>query len=334
MRECRAEITLLSMRTPRRPSSPSERAQRLVPTPGGRRLELVEHREVGAPGARAPHVALERQAPGGATDRPTRAGRRRVSGRIASLRTAQLRFRLGTARLRVTSRIDRRRRVRFYRQFVRAGELCFDVGANIGDRTELFLRLGARVVAVEPQEACLYKLRARVGDDRHVTIVMQALGAAPGHAELRQPEPGSALASMSVDWIEQVRSSGRFGQEWALAQPVEVTTLDLLIERFGLPVFCKIDVEGYEHEVLQGLSQPIRALSLEFTPERLSATESCLELLTALGEYRFNFSLGESLVLAERRWLPHREFVDRLRSHAGDSETFGDVYARLTTAGS
>jgi FkbM family methyltransferase len=234
---------------------------------------------------------------------------------------SELRYRIGTKRL-------ERVRVRFYRQFVQPGDLAFDVGAHVGDRTALLLGAGARVVAVEPQRALSEKLRRAFGEEPRVVLVEQAVGAEPGEAELRWPPGGRALASMSSEWIGRVRDSGRFANdEWTDGELVPVTTLDALIEEHGVPAFCKIDVEGFEHDVLRGLSHAIRTVSIEFTPEHLDSTERSLQRLQELGDYRFDYGLGESLDLVERRWLTRDELLERLR--ATDPRWFGDIYARL-----
>jgi FkbM family methyltransferase len=188
-------------------------------------------------------------------------------------------------------------------------------------------------VAVEPQARCRAKLRRAFDSDPAFTLVEAAVGAQPGEAELRWPPGGAVLASLSADWMQRVRESGRFGDaEWSLVERVPVTTLDHLVGRFGLPDFCKIDVEGYEAEVIAGLSHAIPALSLEFTPEHLEATERVVARLGELGAYRFNYSLGESLVLAEREWLAPDALLERLGRFAADTHVFGDVYARLKSA--
>jgi FkbM family methyltransferase len=97
----------------------------------------------------------------------------------------------------------------FYAQFVTLGSLCFDVGANMGNRTKIFRRLGARVVAVEPQANCLAVLRRAFGDDPDVTILAEAAGAAPGTATLFASD-ADTLSSLAKEWIETVRDSGRF----------------------------------------------------------------------------------------------------------------------------
>lgn len=170
-----------------------------------------------------------------------------------------------------------------YAQFVLPGQLCFDVGANVGNRTWVFLKRGARVVAVEPQEACIQYLRWVYGKDKRLTVVPQALGEAQGQAELWISDPHT-LSSMCPEWIEAVQRSGRFGQNaWDKKQVVSMMTLDRLIEEYGVPSFVKIDAEGYECQVLKELSQQVQALSFEFTPECLESTFQCLDHLHHLG---------------------------------------------------
>jgi hypothetical protein len=114
---------------------------------------------------------------------------------------------------------------------------------------------------------------------------------------------------------------------WSAAAEVEVTTLDALIERFGEPAFVKIDVEGYEAEVLHGLSTPVRALSFEYLPASRAVALECVERLEALGRYRYNWSHGESHRLASAEWLDAggiRARLGALRAEDGS----GDVYAR------
>jgi hypothetical protein len=110
---------------------------------------------------------------------------------------------------------------------------------------------------------------------------------------------------------------------------VPVTTLDALIEHHGLPRFCKIDVEGYEAEVLAGLSHRIPALSVEFLGGALDIAEACVRRLEALSGYEFNAIEGEERRFMSKRWLTADEMVAWLRS-GGGSISSGDVYARLT----
>src|SRR6185312_12615461 len=69
---------------------------------------------------------------------------------------------------------------RLYGSFVRPGDLVFDVGAHVGDRVASFCRLGARVVAVEPQPAMIRALRLLYGLSESIAIEAVAVGREPG----------------------------------------------------------------------------------------------------------------------------------------------------------
>src|SRR6201991_2670596 len=171
-----------------------------------------------------------------------------------------------------------RRMVRFYGEFLGPGDIGFDIGAHVGSRVRAWRKLGARVIAVEPQPDCLRVLRLFFGRDRRVTILPEAVGARAGRARLGISTAPPAVSSMSPDWIESVTADQSFSWvRWDRSVEVDVATLDDLIAAHGEPAFCKIDVEGFEVEVLAGLTRPLRALSFEYLPPAHDAA------LTALG---------------------------------------------------
>lgn len=216
----------------------------------------------------------------------------------------------------------------FYSQFIRSGDLCFDVGANVGSRTEIFLRLGARVVAVEPQADCMRELQRKYSRNKSVILVQKGLDEKPGERELYISD-ANPISSISREWISAVTDSGRFAAyRWDRSQLITMTTLDLLIESYGVPAFCKIDVEGAELTVLKGLSKPIKVLSFEFTPEFVVSTLGCIEHLSGLGSVAYNYSVEESMCLALSNWVTGEEMGEILK-RLPDKNLFGDVYARF-----
>jgi FkbM family methyltransferase len=236
----------------------------------------------------------------------------------------QLRRGYGLARSAVIyhgSPVKRRRARAFYRAFVRPGDLCFDIGAHVGDRTGHFLALGARVVAVEPQPGPLAVLRRLYGSDPRVVLLAAAVGAAPGEAELAIDPANPTVASLSPEWRAQVARDPSFaGTDWRERHRVDVTTLDALIAAHGAPQFCKIDVEGFEAAVLQGLS-------FEYIAAAREPALAALERLAALEHYRFNRSPGESMRFPIAEWRSHSEMAAELRALPSNAGS-GDIYAR------
>jgi hypothetical protein len=152
------------------------------------------------------------------------------------------------------------------------------------------------------------------------------MGAAPGTAEMFISN-ASTISSLSKDWIESVEKTGRFtGCNWDQRETVAVDTLDNLIAEFGRPDFIKIDVEGFEDQVLSGLSTAAEALSLEFTPEYIDSTFRCIDHLESLAEYRYQLAIGEDMDFRLPNWLDAARIKEVLREVSGDQ--FGDIYAR------
>lgn len=212
--------------------------------------------------------------------------------------------------------------------FVKPGGLVFDIGAHVGDRVASFRRLGARVVAVDPQPVALRALRLMFRNDPGVTLVPGAVGAAPGTARMFLNTANPTVSTLSRDFIAAADGApGWEGQTWDSAQDVAVTTLDALIATHGLPDFVKIDVEGHEAAVLAGLSHPLPAFSFEITTIQRDAALDALDRATALGDYRFNLSLGEDHTLTLPDWVDAARMAETIRAlpHAANS---GDVYAR------
>jgi FkbM family methyltransferase len=226
---------------------------------------------------------------------------------------------------------DRRRETDFYRNLLRGfrqGDLIFDIGAHKGSKTATFLRLGARVVAVEPDEVNQVILedqflRYRV-TRRPVIIVRKAVSDGNTVGTMWIDEPGSAKNTLSPKWVETLRGDARrFGHslEFAHRKEVETTTLEQLIVTYGLPFFVKIDVEGYEQHVLRAMHRPVPYLSFEvnlpeFRPEGLKCVE-LLGRLAADGEFNYAADCRRGLVLQD--WLGQQDFFEVLNRCADRS---------------
>ncbi len=246
---------------------------------------------------------------------------------LDALRTAR-----GVARsLRIYYRGKARRAVMddFYRRFVKRGDLVFDIGAHVGDRVGSFRRLGARVVAVEPQHALATTLKLIYGRDRAVTIERAAVGRREGTIEMKINTDNPTISTASDEFIHSSRGApGWQGQRWNKTVSVPMTTLDALIARHGRPAFIKIDVEGFEAESLAGLSVPPPALSFEFTTIQRDVAAACLARSAALGFKTFNAVLGESLEFQWPKDVPADEIGRWIETLPAEANS-GDIYAAL-----
>jgi FkbM family methyltransferase len=220
-----------------------------------------------------------------------------------------------------------------YGIFLKPGDLCFDIGANLGNRVRSFVKLGCRVVALEPQGYCFPILQKEFSGHPNVTLIQQAVGREIGESEIHISRD-HVLSSLSNDFIQQTTSSGRFAKSsWNHTETCQVTTLDQLIQSHGMPRFVKIDVEGYEAEVIAGLSQALPALSIEWVPEMPENARQCIKHLASLGDYEYNVSWAETMKLSAKGWRSSESILNLIDEFAGETFLFGDIYARIRNVG-
>lgn len=217
----------------------------------------------------------------------------------------------------------------FYKQFKGPNQLFFDIGANTGHRTNIFLELGVQVVAAEPVANTFQQLSKQFGDHPNVTLLPVALGSSESTGTIHVANH-SAVSTLSTHFIDAYQFQDQHHLEWNMQEKVSITTLNQLIQTYGLPDFCKIDVEGYELEVLRGVNSPIPALSLEYNARLKPNALACINQLNTLGNYRYNFSTYETLQFTHANWLNHTDFHHFINQLPLAVET-GDIYAQLIT---
>ena len=220
-----------------------------------------------------------------------------------------------------------RRNRALYAQLLGPGDLVFDVGAHLGTRTRVMRRCGARVVAIEPQPVFARWLRRTL--PRDVVLVEAALGRAETRAALAVSRRHPTVSSLRADLPQEAAAMPGFEHvSWDARAQVAVTTLDRMIAVHGRPRYIKLDVEGYEAEVLAGLSQPVDLLSVEYLPGLPQVSRAAIDRIAALGSYEFNVVRGENAGFDWPEWCDADALRRWLAAQAPDSGS-GDVYARL-----
>jgi FkbM family methyltransferase len=214
---------------------------------------------------------------------------------------------------------------------IKPGSLIFDVGAHEGNKTADFIAHGARhVICFEPQPECVQKLRTRYKDKMNVTIEPIGLSYKDDKLVMFQATEATTISTFSEEWTKSSRFASHY--TWDKQIEVKVTTLDKMIKKYGLPDYCKIDVENYEFEVLKGLSKPIPFLSFEFAVETLQNTYKSIRYLERLGYKKFNIGVAEHDAFWFDEWIDAHSFYKVLEDFTKEDwssivKLWGDIYA-------
>lgn len=214
-----------------------------------------------------------------------------------------------------------KRNIDFYASFLGTNsinKLIFDIGANKGNMIKAFLKLGYKVIALEPEKKALSTLYWRYKDNEKVQIVEKGVSDTVGKLTMHVTDARSGLNTLSDKWVESLGNSdeNRWGQELKYKEEyvVDVTTLEHLMDEYGVPYFIKIDVEGFELNVIKGMKRLPAFLSFEANlPEFTSDTIQIIDFLHNLSDKtEYNYSFQSKL--ESPAWISKPEILELINS--------------------
>jgi FkbM family methyltransferase len=206
-----------------------------------------------------------------------------------------------------------KKNIDYYSSFLTPGKkLVFDIGANKGNKIKAFLKMGFDVVALEPEKKALSTLYWRYKNNKHVTIIEKGVSDTVANIDIHIADDRSGLNTLSDKWVGSLETEeNRWEKKHAFkdSYTIQTTTLDLLISEYGMPYFIKIDVEGYENKVINGLHQLPTFISFETNlPEFKEESIECVQHLLSLpGQMLFNYSITDKL--ESDLWLSGDEMI-------------------------
>ena len=191
---------------------------------------------------------------------------------------------------------------KFYKSLINKDDLCFDIGANVGTKSKLFLSLNARVIAFEPQSTCIEHLKKI--KHPQFSYFKWGVGAINGVQKL-QLANHIEVATFSQNFIDFFKNENL---QWNQNENVTIKKIDTLIDEFGIPDYCKIDVEGYEYNILSHLNHQIPIIEFEFTEAFFSETIKCIKLLDTSNRV-YNYNLNECPKFELESWVSAKEII-------------------------
>lgn len=224
---------------------------------------------------------------------------------------------------------SKRQLKKFYGELVSTGDVCYDIGGGGGQRTEAWLTLGAQVVCIEPQSDRMARIEKRFAGNNNLRTVRKALSGEKhmGIMQVNDATPGAGTLTQGAARIA-ISQNDPLSKNWGKEEPVEITTLDEVINWHGLPDFCQINAKGYEVEILKGLNHTLRSIAFGYLAHAPQYALECLTQLERFGDYEFKWTYEDETEFAAPRWVNVHAIRTVLRGfHA--HERSGDIYARV-----
>lgn len=167
-------------------------------------------------------------------------------------------------------------------------KLIFDIGANAGKTVEFYKDLCEKIVCFEPNPDFTGHLK-KYFNNQNVVVDSRALSNEVGK-KIFMISNANTLSTFSDDWINNSRFTGKY--LWNKEVEVQTTTLDEIINEYGKPDFVKIDVEGYEYEVLTGLTILLddTIFCFEWAEEQYERIMNTVKYLNSLGYSNFGYT--------------------------------------------
>lgn len=173
-------------------------------------------------------------------------------------------------------------------------KLIFDIGANVGNTVDIFKNIATKVIAFEANPYLTTKLENRFSG-QNVLIVNKGLSNENGVKNFKIASYHT-ISTFAEDWINESRFSDSYN--WNQSVGISTITLDSAVENYGVPDYIKIDVEGYEYEVLTSFTKllPNTLVCFEWAEEQKNKIEKILNHIQSLGYTHFSYTEADDVL--------------------------------------
>jgi FkbM family methyltransferase len=204
-------------------------------------------------------------------------------------------------------------------------KLVIDIGANVGNTVEQFLLCSEKVICFEPNPTLAKDLINRFYN-RPVVVDERGVSNKKGK-QIFNIANANTISTFSDDWIHNSRFT--YSYNWDRTVEVETITLDEIIDEYGVPDYVKIDIEGYEYEVLTSFSKllPETVFAFEWAEEQKNKIHLILEHLLKIGYDKFSHTEADSIKLdSDIEWKSYNDFKLLEELNPEKKEKWGMIY--------
>lgn len=194
-------------------------------------------------------------------------------------------------------------------------KFILDIGANIGKTIDVFLKHADKIVAFEPNPS-LYRNLTEVYKNRAI-IDGRGVSDTVGKKTFKISN-ANTISTFSDDWVYNSRFTNQY--VWNEEVVVETTTLDNIIDEYGIPDYIKIDVEGHEFEVLGAFTKLLdnTIISFEWAEEQKNKIEETIKHIYDLGYNNFYYTEADEVLFEDTiQWSPFEsmDLISKLDSN-------------------
>ena len=214
---------------------------------------------------------------------------------------------------------EKRKFKTFYSNFIGNSDFAITIGDSNGNISEILLQLGALVLVVEPLPENFVYAEKKLKNYPQTILLHEDIGAFNAQFTYNEAYEKNILPYSSNLTVGADQSV------------VKIRTVDELIREYGLPAFIKINANGFENEVLKGITVPILLVSVSFYSYLHSKTTENVRRLMTIGDYEFNWILNEDAKFQSKEWLSPKE-LNTSMSDFGQGRFSGEIFARLKSS--
>jgi len=206
-------------------------------------------------------------------------------------------------------------------------QILFDIGANEGKYTDTNMKNFDKCILVEANPSLAENLREKYRTNTSVYIV-EAI-ASNKESEVFYISNANQISTSDPEWIQNSRFSNNY--MWSPVKGIKTVSVDTLIQQFGEPTLLKIDVEGYEYNVLQSLSKKVNMLCFEWAEEKKKEILLSLEYLYAYNYTKFHVQIEDKYDyrVNDNEWVDYTTIYSTMNSmcDVNRKDSWGMIWA-------